>query len=240
MNMKTYIAMILSGAFFWACNNGTKNEEVNPFAPNKIVVEETMDAGGYTYLLVTENGAKRWFAVNQMEAAKGDVLYYEGGMTMTDFKSETLGRTFEEIVFVDKVTKEPGSHKAREKTPVGGEETIMQQHGKRLKASKMAINVEPAEGGITVAGLYADKAVHKGKKVKIRGQVTKFNESIMDRNWIHIQDGTEHDGKFDLTFTSKEKVDVGDVVVMEGIVALDKDFGHGYFYEILVEEAEMK
>ena len=33
---------------------------------------------------------------------------------------------------------------------------------------------------------------------------------------------------------------VGDVVTVEGKVTLDKDFGHGYFYEIIIEEADAR
>jgi len=59
----------------------------------------------------------------------------------------------------------------------------------------------------------------------------------MDKNWIHLQDGTEHDGKFDLTVTSDITADTGEVYTFEGTIALDKDFGFGYFYEIIMEDA---
>ena len=68
--------------------------------------------------------------------------------------------------------------------------------------------------------------------------VTKFNAEIMERNWIHLQDGTEHKGNFDLTVTSDNRVNVGDTICIEGKIALDKDFGYGYFYEIIMEEAK--
>jgi hypothetical protein len=61
----------------------------------------------------------------------------------------------------------------------------------------------------------------------------------MGKNWVHIQDGTEYNGQYDLTITTQEKVNVGDVVVFEGIISLNKDFGFGYAYDILMENAKV-
>jgi hypothetical protein len=68
----------------------------------------------------------------------------------------------------------------------------------------------------------------------------KFSGGIMNRNWVHIQDGTKDNGKFDLTVTTQDSVKVGDVVIFEGKIALNKDIGAGYFYEILMEDAKMR
>ena len=62
----------------------------------------------------------------------------------------------------------------------------------------------------------------------------------MGKNWIHIQDGTDYEGSFDLTVTSNSTVAVDDIVVVEGKVILDKDFGFGYKYDILVVQADIK
>jgi len=61
----------------------------------------------------------------------------------------------------------------------------------------------------------------------------------MNTNWIHLQDGTESDGKFDLTATCLENLNVGDIVTLEGKITLDKDLGYGYFYEVLLEDAKI-
>ena len=101
----------------------------------------------------------------------------------------------------------------------------------------MNFSVETAEGGITIAELFSDKKAYDGKTVRIRGAVTKFNPAIMDKNWIHLQDGTDHDGKFDLTVTSGQMVEPGATITVEGKISLDKDFGFGYFYEVIMEDA---
>ena len=62
----------------------------------------------------------------------------------------------------------------------------------------------------------------------------------MDRNWIHIQDGTKEGANYDLTITTLDSTSIGNVVVAEGIISLDKDIGAGYNYEVLMENAKLK
>ncbi len=100
-------------------------------------------------------------------------------------------------------------------------------------------NPNQAEGTITLAELFANKTNYANKKVVIRGEVKKYNSKIMGKNWIHIQDGTEYMGENDLTITSQMEVKTGDVVTMEGKITLDKDFGSGYFYKIIMEEGKI-
>jgi hypothetical protein len=73
----------------------------------------------------------------------------------------------------------------------------------------------------------------------MKGQVVKVNDEIMDKNWVHIQDGTADGDHFDLTITTLEKVAVGEVATFEGTIALDKDFGYGYAYELIMEDAKL-
>jgi len=76
--------------------------------------------------------------------------------------------------------------------------------------------------------------------VLIKGQVTKVNRAIMEKNWVHLQDGTGDSGGFDLTVTTQEQVNVGDVVTFEGKITLNKDFGAGYSYEVIMEQAKLQ
>jgi hypothetical protein len=61
----------------------------------------------------------------------------------------------------------------------------------------------------------------------------------MNVNWFHIQDGSDFNGEFDLTVTSTEEVKIGDIITLQGKVTLNKDFGAGYFYNIIVENATL-
>ena len=107
-----------------------------------------------------------------------------------------------------------------------------------VQTEKVNVTVEQCPECITIAKLLADKKSFSGKVVKIRGHVTKFNPEIMGKNWVHIQDGTEFEGGYDLTITTDTKVSVGETVTFEGKVTIDKDFGYGYFYNILLEEGK--
>jgi len=101
----------------------------------------------------------------------------------------------------------------------------------------MAGSIAKAEGGVTVAEIYGGKTELAGKSVKIKGKVMKVSQQIMGRNWIHIQDGSGEAGSNDLTVTSDSVPNVGDIVVVDGTLAADKDFGAGYTYEVIVEGA---
>ena len=113
----------------------------------------------------------------------------------------------------------------------------MVAHHGRVPVEKKETNVEAVEGTVTIADLYANPEAYKGKKVRVKGEVSKYNPEIMDRNWVHLQDGSEFEGKYDLTATSSESFKTGSVVILEGVIALDRDFGYGYSYDILLENA---
>ena len=106
------------------------------------------------------------------------------------------------------------------------------------------IKVPKASGpdGRTVAEIITKRAELKNKTVVVRGKVVKFNAQILKMNWVHLRDGTgsETDGTNDLLLTTSEQVKVGHVVVMKGVVHVDKDFGMGYAYQVLVEEAKLQ
>lgn len=89
----------------------------------------------------------------------------------------------------------------------------------------------------TVEQLYQEKAELSGEQVMLQGTVVKVNNNIMNRNFIHIQDGTGAEGSNNVTITSNQTASVGDEVTVNGTVAIDKDFGAGYVYPLLLEEA---
>jgi hypothetical protein len=103
------------------------------------------------------------------------------------------------------------------------------------------IKVEKAQGdhAQTVEETFAKAKELSGTEILIRGVVVRVNKRIMERNWIHLRDGTGSEDKknHDLVITSQEIPQVGATVVMRGKVATDKDFGAGYAYSVLIEEA---
>ncbi|MCU7940953.1 MAG: hypothetical protein KZQ64_12410 [gamma proteobacterium symbiont of Bathyaustriella thionipta] len=101
-------------------------------------------------------------------------------------------------------------------------------------SSASAANVEM----ITIAEIFANKSALKGKMVRVKGKVVKVSRNIMKRNWIHITDGTGEKGSDKIIFRSKtQTAAVDSEVIAQGVVDTDLDFGYGYTYSVLVEDA---
>ena len=225
-------ALFIIASFACQKTEENKAEQTMPVSGHKVKVVEVIQATSYTYLKVDENDKEYWMAINKTETIKeDDVIYYNVALEMKNFKSEDLDRTFETILFVEKISDKP----------------ITSPHGMSAQPSMQkkplekdpSISIEPVTGGISIAELYTNGPSYSGKLIKIKGQVTKVNSAIMGKNWVHLQDGSEYNGQFDLTITTQENVSVGDIVVFEGMISLNKDFGFGYAYDILMEEAKL-
>jgi len=226
---------LLSIIFLIAFSNFGFNQESRSII-QKAVVLEVEQVSSYTYILIDKNNDKKWLAAPSAVVEIGDVIFYKGGTEMPDFKSKELDRTFASVLFLEKISKNKEDLENKTSQMPFSE---LHQGNSNKATGKLAITINPINDGISIAELLKNKEVYEGKTVKITGQVTKFNTKILGKNWLHLQDGTEFNGEFDLTFTTKAVVKVGDVVVLEGEVTLDKDFGHGYFYKVLVENTQL-
>jgi hypothetical protein len=220
--------------FLIGCNNNNFSEFTT------VKVQDVEQVGSYTYLLVkAKKGPEYWVAVTSMEAAPGETYHYQGGLLMEEFHSNELDRTFESVLFLDAIYpgNAPSSGGAQaemipqESTMPSMGQASVPMHGtsqgdtpgSRVEAEKSDVHVDRVEGAISIAELFADPAAYEGKRVRVTGEVTKFNPYIMDRNWVHVQDGTEHQGKYDLTATTDEFFETGNQVTLEGILALNRD-----------------
>lgn len=217
-----------------ACSK--KDEQKQPQAVAKakstvhqVVVQESIQVSGYTYLKVKEGEKEYWLAGTTMDVKKGETLYYETAMEMKNFESKELKRTFDSIFFVDNLSKIPPA------TAQG-----IKASPQKPTIEKENVTVAPAAGGITIAQLFSNSNSYSNKTVKINGKVVKVNNGIMSKNWVHIQDGTSNGSNFDLTVTTNSTVNVGDVVTFEGKIVLNKDFGYGYSYKVLLEDAKVQ
>jgi hypothetical protein len=100
--------------------------------------------------------------------------------------------------------------------------------------------ITKADGGKTVAEVYAEKDGLVDATVMVRGKVVKTNAEIMGKNWLHVRDGSGEEGTNDLTVTTSGTLpNVGDTVVVTGKVSLNKDFGMGYQYPVIIEDGEV-
>jgi hypothetical protein len=224
------LVVVLAVVLFFQFRNSSKNEGL-AIGARKVKVKEVLQTSQYTYVYVAEGREKYWCAITKAQVEAGQTYYWRAGMEMKDFKSRELNRTFPSVFFVEDFTDKPILAESLE--PQIPNATT----GRQMVPQKEGIAVDRAEGGITVAELFANRNDYTGKTIKIKGEVVKFSPGIMNRNWIHMQDGTQDGTDYDLVVTTTDTVAVGTMVTIEGTVALDQDFGFGYTYELLVQDA---
>jgi hypothetical protein len=217
-------------------------------------VLERLDAPPYSYLKLQTDKGETWAAVPKTEVATGSEVTVQGAMPMAGFESKTLKRKFDVVYFgtiggpgapgapagAAAPAGMPGAMGADGQPPGG----MAAQHAAAAAGPSDVgdVKVPKASGADarTVAEVYAQRTALKEKSVTLRGKVVKFNAGIMNRNWVHLRDGTGAAGKDnDLTITTSDNAVVGDVVVVKGTVRLDKDFGAGYAYPVIVEDAKI-
>lgn len=226
-----YLVLALLFLFF-ACS-GEENKDPNDTSeefknePHIAKVVDKLTSNNYNYLQVTENKETFWIAVPTMEIEVGETVYFSKFMIMKDFESKNLDRTFETVLFVDDARKSS--------TP----DDIKKAHSTAMSSEKLDIKIDPVSGGKTVQQIYSEKSSLDGEIVKVKGKVIKYNHQIMKRNWIHIQDGTGSENDYDLVITSNDEVKVGDIIVADGKLAIDKNFGAGYFFTVIIEDAKI-
>ncbi len=232
--MRTVISMLLLLALF-ACQKPDQSKATNPL-PNGVrsgAVEEVLQATSYTYLKLKETDGEHWIAITKRELNPGTTVYYKPDLEMKDFESKDLQRSFKSIFFVSAISEQPDLNDGTKGMGMG--------MGRAHQTTPVATNisVEQPKDGVSIAQLAKDRTAYEGKIIIVRGQVTKYNPNIMGRNWVHIQDGTQSGNIFDLTVTTDDEVKKGDVVTFKGRIVLNKDFGAGYKYAIIMEEAKV-
>jgi hypothetical protein len=200
-------------------------------------VAETMDASSYTYLRVKSAKGDVWVATAKIPVKVGEKVVVPLESEMRDFHSPALKRDFPVIYFVTAVR--------REGEPAPPPMAVGHGMGSAPAAPQVPVKVErvaPPAGGSSVADVWANRATLAGKPVTVRGTVVKFNGGILDRNWLHLQDGSGKaaDGTNDITVTTDAVAKVGDVITVTGTVVLNKDFGSGYAYSLMLEQAKVK
>jgi hypothetical protein len=221
-------------------------------------IVDTMDAGGYTYLRLKTASGDEWAAVRQTPVKKGATVIVAVQMTAEKFQSNTLKRTFDKIYFgalddgsaaagnglppmMTSKGQQPASPTGAGAPPgmssaMGGPMGSAQEHMAAPAAGNISVPKAEGADGKRIAEIWAARASLKDTTVAVRGKVTKFNSGIMGKNWLHIADGS---GENDITVTTNDMAAVGDVVLVKGTVHLDRDFGAGYRYPVIIEEASV-
>ncbi len=243
MKFNRILAVVIIVLTLFACMNAEdKNTQDEPvYSGHKVTVLEVINSGTYTYIRVAEKDSEYWAAITKRDTKVGETLYYTGGAEMKNFKSKELDRTFETIMFISQISDKPIPANEAMSSAHPSSEAMISAHTKGGKPvlSNSDIIIEPAEGGITIAELYSNRDSYNEKTVIVKGKVVKFSPEIMGSNWVHIQDGTDDNGNNDLTITTNDEMKVGDIVTIKGKVAVGKDIGAGYFYEVIMESAKL-
>jgi len=202
-------------------------------------VIEKKQVMGYDYLKVNENEREMWVAIAVAPVNVGDKIGYDKKTVMQNFRSKSLGRTFKSIVFANKLYlfKEPKKHETMKSMLFSNSSKI--KNITKKKIDKHFVKKE----------FYTVEEVHMFAKelenqiISVKATIHKIAPQIMKRDWVHLNDKTGNDLKNtdDLVATTKHaSVKVGDKVIVTGKVAINKDFGYGYFYPVIIEKASFK
>ncbi len=245
------LTMLILVVVFSSCvknKNGQMNQEQTTANGKSFEVAEVIQGTTYTYIRAKENNGEFWMAISKQEVKPGEVYFYTEGLPMQNFHSKEVDRTFDEIYFVSTISKTPikngemggmGTGAMGGMGAMGGSNDAPAHSGKVNTEQNSAITLNKSAGEITVAQVFAKRDEFAGKEIEIKGVVVKVNKEVMGKNWIHIQDGTNDNGNFDLTITSTDIAEVNDEITVKGKIVLNKDFGYGYSYEVIMEDAQI-
>lgn len=207
-------------------------------------VLSTKDASNYTYLEIQGKGAPFWAAIPRSAVKQGDTVELLSPAVMNNFEAKVLGRKFDTIIFAGGVLINGKQPEAAAGKPQAAAENQKQEMpvdaSSHMQAASTAdaSDVKQAAGGVTIAEILAKPASYKDKKIVLQAKVVKFLPEIMKKNWLHLKDASVADK--DIVATSAGQFKVGDVVLIEGTVKTNQDFGFGYKYDVLIEEVKIK
>ncbi len=213
--------------------NQTKSDSNKVFADDLhlVLVNEVLPTSKYVYLNVTEGNDQFWIATIKQPVTVGKKYLFNGGLLKTNFESAEYNRVFEKLILVSNIV--PENH--------GDMGNSTDKPASWMKDIKKVSSVDSkkidTKNSIKIAELVNNRKKYEGKTIQISGECVKVNPNIMNRNWIHLKDGTKDD--FDLVITSASFVEVGSVVTISGTVVLNKDFGAGYKYDLILENGTL-
>lgn len=191
---------------------------------HRIKAKEVLETDRYTYMLVEEEGTEDyWVAVSKRPVNVGDVFVYRGGLMKKNFFSSEYNRTFETLYLVSEILP---------LSPVAG---AVQSSADDPTLTAAPVQVDRSAGSVAIKEVLDNTAKFAGQKIKVTGKCVKINPMIMGRNWVHLKDDSGE--SYDLTITTMDRVQLGELVTLEGTLNTNRDFGSGYYYAVILEDA---
>ena len=192
---------------------------------------DTLSGSRYSYLKVIEEGKEFWLATLQAEYQIGKDYRFQKGLYKTDYYSTEFDRSFEEIYLVSDLR--PAFSNAQEMAL----DRMFQPEGEAKSKDGEVQELLPKDGSISIKELIQNADNYVGKSVQLTARVIKINANIMDRHWLHLQDGSFD--SFDMVATSQTAVPNGHVITLKAVLNRNVDFGAGYSYDLILENAEV-
>lgn len=247
----TLIALL--STFTHAVEVGQDHTKSEADTAHKIYYGEILEikpAMGYKYLKIDENGTEVWVAIANAPVAVGDKVGYDKKTIMKDFKSKTLNQKFKEIFFASDVYLPQKVEKPKSmKDMLGLGAAKKDPHASMGRGISPVDEDEKPSKAFVKKDTYTIEEIHMWRKelkdqiISVKGSVFKVSRAIMNLDWVHIGDGTGNEKKLtdDLVFTAASTtLKQGDNVIAKGKVTVDKDFGYGYFYKVIIQDASLK
>ncbi len=233
-------------------------------------VTETMNTGGYTYLQLSKGNQSVWVAIPETKVEKGAEITCRPGMEMQNFESTTLKRTFPSIIFSPGLANAQEApmaspHGMTATAPAKDSNFAQALQAEQQHPATEAMGVQPVgqspgslgaivpskdivvkkasgSSSYAVGECYAKAKELDNSSVTVRGKVVKVSPKIMGKNWVHLQDGTGSpmENTHDLVLTTQELPELGEIITFSGTLHADRDFGAGYKYAVIIEDASPK
>ena len=195
-------------------------------------ITEVFNVPGYTYVEVSSGAQQVWVAGPVTPLKVGDTVTFLTEMPMENFHSKAMQRDFPLLYFVNNFITDSTVTSSGAAAPAADPHVASGTEPDRQPVD----GITKLENGNTIAEIYAGKNELAGTTIRVRGKVSKYNARVMGRNWLHIRDSSTLD---DLTVTTSDTAALDEIVVIEGKLTLEKDFGYGYKYAVIVEDASI-
>ena len=199
-----------------------------------VKVNEILETSKYLYINVTENEEKFWIATRIMDVVVGETYYFKGGLLKTNYENKEFNRVFEKIYLISG-SLVAANHASTSNTSSNNSKSITTQKTIKPKPTSVKTLSEKiiVEGSMSISELVKNANNLEGQTIQISGLCVKSNANIINRNWLHLKDGSKDD--FDLVITTDTFIPEGSIITLKATVTLNKDFGAGYRYDLILE-----